>query len=231
MNITFTIILLFSLPPAMENGEAGWDDMLATVETMYPLWKLNGSILNETGLFRLILADPDSTTLEIPGAEIVLNGVSWILLGISGNVTGDGRVEYVIGTCLEGPTHGRLFVYTGPSGEPAAIPCHKVVMLELTDITGDGLSEILSLEDHHYGTNTTRRVFNIYHVPSPSEIHRVFSHDVLDLTDECGVREYTVDHRDRLDEGIILVTPVTPPAASMEYHWDGERYVLLDLQQ
>ena len=231
MNMTFLIILLFSLPPAMEHMEEDWDDMLATVETMYPLWKLNGVMVNEAGLFRMILADPDSTTLEIPGAETLLNGVTWTLLGITGNVTGDGRTEYVIGTCLEAPTYGHLFVYTGPSDEPAVIRCHKIVMLELTDITGDGLSEILSVEDNHYGTNTTRRVFNVYHLSSPSVIHRVFSHDVLDLTDQREAREYTVDYRGRLDEGIILVTPVTSPTASMEYRWDGERYILLDLQQ
>jgi len=179
MNMRFSPILFLPCLFSVECVAADWEEIIPTIEMMYPIWQINGQIINESGGFELILAEPGVTSLTIPDAETVLNGASWTLLGMTANVTGNAQEEYLLGTSVEGPTHGQLFVFTGPSRESTSIACHKIVMMYLVDMTGDGLAEIVTYEDHHYGTSTTRRVFNIYQVRAPLVIARIFAHDVV----------------------------------------------------
>ena len=101
-------------------------------------------------------------------------------------------------------------------------------------LLNDGVKEIVTWEDHHYGTCTTRRVLNIYKVLADGQVQKVFEHDVVDarrsgwdisegqpkpITNDV---HYVVDFDARRAEKRIVVTAET--GVTKTFAWKGTCY-------
>lgn len=149
-------------------------------------------------------------------------------MACSGNILGSGLKAYAVGTAVEGPTFGHLLIFNGRFKRVAAIDCQKVVRMKLLDLLGDSSREIVTWEDHHYGTNTTRRTLVVYKVRG-KEISKVFEHDLVDQTHvshgQVGSPDeprFEIDLESMKSEKVILVKP--DRGEMSRYRWTGNKY-------
>jgi len=216
------------------NGHADYDlDKLAkAINPMYPIWKINKKKGKEAYGFQLIFNRHNPKEIEIPNFKEVLNGQSYTLLSCYGPIMSPAKKGYIVGTAVEGPTFGRILVFDDKFQRIADINAQKVVKIKLADLLGKDALQIITWEDHHYGTNTTRRVLNIYMVEAGKGIRRIFSHDIVDATFMPADHDihYEIDYRSLLKKKQIII--VNQDTAYKEvYIWNGAAYEGENCQQ
>jgi hypothetical protein len=216
------------------DSHAGYDvDKLArAVNPIYPIWKINKKKGREEYGYQLIFNRHNPKEIEIPNFKKILNGQHYILLSCYGRIIPLAKNGYIVGTANEGPTPGYIILFDENLQKIDEIKSQKVVKIKLLDLLGEDTLQIITWEDHHYGTNTTRRVLNIYKIDAGKGINRIFSHDIVDATFMPGDHEihYQIDYRSLIKKKQIII--VNEDSGRKEvYSWDGGIYKGEDCQQ
>ena len=193
------------------------------------LGSINGSSVGTNGGFDLRFSDSTPDNIAIEDSETILNGQSWMLLACRGNIFHDKRDGFIIATAKEGPTFGRLTVYDADMSFRGQIDCQKVVQMQLVDLLGNGTRQIITREDHHYGTCTTKRMLNVYNVATNGHPQIIFTHDLVDKTILCYTNEpliYSIDLDSQMHTKEIIVK--SPNDQQTRFKWNGHEYIKND---
>lgn len=228
-----TLTMLFALIFFIAtDGYAGYDiDKLANaINPIYPIWKINKKKGREEYGFQLLFNHRNPKEIEIPNFKQVLNGQSHTLLTCYGRITPPAKNGYIVGTAVEGPTFGRIIIFDDNFQKLVEVESQKVVKIKLLSLLGDDTQEIVTWEDHHYGTNTTRRVLNIYKLYPGNKIKKLFEHDLVDATflpgGPHGVNKeiyYSIDYQSLMKQKKIVVTNQDTGDKEL-FSWDGVTY-------
>lgn len=218
-----TIVISAASPTAGDNVS----NLAKALDPTYPIWKINGKIINEKGAFELIIDINNSKAIEIPNFEEVLNNQDYMLLSCYGNIIPHAIYGYVVGTANCCPSFGRIMIYDGTFQKISEIESQKVVKINLDNLLGGETRDIVTWEDHHYGTNTTRRVLNIYRIDENKTIKKIFQHDLVDATGAPGdtdrVIHYRIDYHSQIRQNKIIV--INEDDGSEEtFTWNGAVY-------
>lgn len=210
MKTLFTAILVFLLTAGALLAGQNFDKLAMVLNPTYPIWKINNKATQEKSGFHLIFNTSDSSEIQIPSFKKVLNGESYMLLSCYGRIIPLAQYGYIVGTALEGQTFGKLVLFDDTFQRRSEIESQKVVKIMLVSLLGDETQQIITWEDHHYGTNTTRRVLNVYKVDDNGMIRNVFTHDLVDATfmPSGTDREiyYNIDYQSLIKGKQIVVT-------------------------
>jgi hypothetical protein len=208
------------------NGYAGYDidKLAAAINPIYPISKINKKKGKEQYGYQLMFNHHNPKNIEIPNFEEILNGLHYILLSCYGRVIPAAKNGYIVGTVNEGPTPGNIIVFDENLRKIAQIESQKVVKIKLLDLLDEGTLQIITWEDHHYGTNTTRRVLNIYKIDVKG-ISRIFSHDIVDATFMPDDHEiyYEIDYRSLIKKRQIIILNKDTGYKEV-YIWNGAIY-------
>jgi hypothetical protein len=225
--IIFSSILLNAASP-----KAGYDfEKLANViDPTYPVWKINEKVVNEEIGFHLIFNNNNPSEIEIFNFKQVLNGQSHTILACYGRIISPTENGYIMGTAIEGPTLGKVIIFDDAFQKVAEIDSQKVVKIKLINLLGVDAQEIVTWEDHHYGTNTTRRVLNIYKISPDNNIKKIFEHDLVDATFMPGGPHgtdkeiyYSIDYQTLIKQKKIIV--INQDTGDKEiFSWNGVTY-------
>lgn len=203
-------------------------DLPSALKTYFPLRKVNDSHVNKDGVFTLLFSEENPDRIAMPKWEILLNGESYNLLACYGGILANRDSAFVIGTSIEAPTFGKLIILGQDFTFLGSSDCQKIVRMELIDVLNDGVSEIVTWEDHHYGTHTTRRELNIYKINSANKLVRIFAHDLIDATFWPGGphgtnREihYLIDFTSKAPQQIIVTSD---EGDTLMYSWSGSQF-------
>ena len=207
--IYITLLLLTLIFCWVSNSQAGYDvyKLADAINPFYPLWKINKDRTKEEYGFLLLFNNQNPREIEIPKFKEVLNGRSHTLLSCYGQIIPPERNGYIVGTAVEGPTFGRIIIFDDTFKKIADIDAQKVVKIKLINLLNEGALQIITWEDHHFGTNTTRRVLNIYMIYRSQAIKKIFSHDIVDATFISGGKEvhYSIDYYSLIRKKQIIV--------------------------
>lgn len=83
------------------------------------------------------------------------------VLVAAGDVTGDGKPEFVLGAGWSGPMGGVLAVYDPDLRKIAELEMESIWGIEIADLTNDGAHEILCWEDQHHGSGLWQRQLTV----------------------------------------------------------------------
>lgn len=99
----------------------------------------------------VLVAQGDRRKVMIQPVPDLWKADAQVLLA-SGNVTGDGQPKYILTAGWWGPLAGVLAVYDGHLKKLVELKMECIWGIELKDVTGDGVDEILCWEDEHHGS-------------------------------------------------------------------------------
>lgn len=204
----FIILCLLCILPSFCHAEPDIDKLAKGITSTYPLWKINGKPTEEEYGFELLFDLNNPQKIEIPDFETILNGQTYTLLSCYGKFLSDSKYGYIVGTADEGPTFGIILLFNEKMQKISSIGCQKVVKINLVNLLNSDRNQIITWEDHHYGTNTTRRVLNIYQTDKENKIYLIFSHDLVDNTRMPEDKEinYSIDYQSLAVEKKIKIT-------------------------
>jgi hypothetical protein len=229
----FLIILSFLfILPSFCHAEPDINKLAKGIKSIYPLWKINGKITEEEYGFELLFDVNNPQKIEIPDFETILNGQSYTLLSCYGKFLSDSKNGYIVGTAGEGPTFGTILLFNEKMQKISSIGCQKVVKINLVNLLNNDRNQIITWEDHHYGTNTTRRVLNIYQTDMENNLNLIFSHDLVDSTYIPEDKEiyYSIDYQSLAVEKKIKITRKDTNQVNF-CTWNGHIYEGRDCQQ
>jgi len=172
----------------------------------------------------LLFSESSPEEIAIANWKEVLNGESEQLLACLGNVFANGQTGLVVGQSSEGPTFGKLLIYDRNLKLAASCDCQKVVRMKLVDLLGDGVKEIVTWEDHHYGTDTTRRVLALYKADALGRPTKVFEHNLVDQT-YARELDYTIDFTSQVAQKRIIVS--SDEGKKTLYSWNAAIYEVI----
>jgi len=226
---TVLVVLLLALSGCANVKHQSFNKLTSVLDETYPIWKINDSLVNTNGAISIYFSETHPDEIRIPHWKKVLNGSSHGLLACHGEILAEGDPGFVVGTSVEGPTHGTLRIYDSQCRLVGSTDCQKVVRMKLVDLLNDGVKEIVTWEDHHYGTCTTRRQLNVYKIDATQQPHRVFARDLVDATfmpgGPNGVKRklhYTIDIDSKAPQKQIVVT--SDKGQVWLYSWTGTEY-------
>lgn len=205
--MTLIILSLILISPGSGLANYNVDKLAEAINPLYPVWKINQKKAKEEYGFQLLFNGHNPKEIEIPNFKEVLNGQSYTLLSCYGRIIPPSKNGYIVGTAIEGPTFGKIIIFDDTFQKIAQIDSQKVVKIKLVNLLGEDALQIVTWEDHHYGTNTTRRVLNIYRIGDNKSVDRIFSHDIVDATFMPADHEihYKIDYRSLIKKKQIIV--------------------------
>lgn len=216
------------------NCHAGYDieKLAKAVNPIYPVWKVNNRKTKEEYGFQLLFKSKHPMEIEIPNFKEVLGGPNNTLIACYGRIIPSARNGYVVGSGVFGPTSGEIIIFDDNFQKLAEIDSQRVVKIKLANLLGEDTLQIIIWEDEHYGTNTTRRVLNIYRIDASKGITRIFSHDIVDATFMPADHEihYKVDYQSQIKKKQIIITN-EDTRDKVVCSWNGETYKGKDCQQ
>jgi len=224
-------LLLLSTNAATNNRGYNFNKLAHAIDSdsCCPIWKVNENKTGKGYGYQLIFNENAADEIQIANFDSVLDGKDYLLLACYGKINPPENDGYVIGTANPPPTSGKILVYDCGFHKITEIESQKVVKITLINLLGSDVREIVSWEDHRYGTATTRRVLNIYQVRSDKKIRKIFEHDVVDARllpgGSCDDKEscYEIDFRSFVKQKKIVV--VNKDSGEKEtYQWDGQCY-------
>lgn len=227
MKILIIIISFIFISVGIVHAGCDLDKLVEALNPSYDVWKINKKAIKEESVFHLIFNTENPREIEIPNFKKVLNGQSHMLLSCYGRIIPPAGNGYVVGTAIEGPTFGNIIIFNDNVQKLDEVESQKVVKIKLIDLLGDDIQEIVTWEDHHYGTNTTRRVLNIYKVYPGNKIKKIFEHDLVDATFmPAGVDKeiyYSIDYQSLMKQKKIVV--INKDTGEKEtFSWNGHIY-------
>jgi hypothetical protein len=236
MKILIIILSLILISVGSVHADYNVDKLAKALNPIYLVWKVNGKETKEEYGFHLIFNINNPREIEIPNFKQVLNGQSHILLSCYGRIIPPANNGYIVGTAIEGPTFGKIIIFDNNFRKLAEVDSQKVVKIKLIGLLGDDVGEIVTWEDHHYGTNTTRRVLNVYKLYPGNKIKKIFEHDLIDATfmpgGPHGVNKeiyYSIDYQSLMKQKKIVV--INQDTGNKEvFSWDGVTYKGKDCQ-
>jgi len=226
------IVSLLLISPVTSRAAYDLDKLAKAVNPFYPIWKINNKKTNEEYGFQLLFNRHEPKTIAIPNFKKILNGQSHTLLSAYGKIVPQAKNGYFVGAAVEGPTFGHIIIFDDKFQKVADIDSQKVVKIQLLNLLGEDTLQIMTWEDHHYGTNTTRRVLNIYRIDDNNDIKRIFSHDLVDATFMPTDHEiyYKIDYKSQIKKKQIIIT-TEDSGIKIICSWNGEIYKGEDCQQ
>ena len=224
-------IILAVIFVTVGNCHAGYDieKLAKAINPIYPVWKINNKETKEELGFELIFNTRNPKEIQLPNFNKILNGQSHMLLSSYGRIIPPAKNGYIVGTAVEGPTFGKIIVFGDNFQKIAELDSQKVVKIKLANLLGEDTLQIMTWEDHHYGTNTTRRVLNIYKISPSKSIVRIFSHDIVDDTSFNEIH-YKIDYQSLIKKKQIIIVNEETVHKEM-CSWNGETYKGEDCQQ
>jgi hypothetical protein len=229
------IVLLLAISGCSWTHASSFDKLAAVFDVSYVNGGERKTSNSEDGPWNMLFSESSPEELAIKNWEEVLGGDNWQLLACRGNVFENGETGFVVGQCSSGPTFGYLRIYDHNLKLTGYCDCQRVVRMKLVDLLGDGVKEIVTWEDHHYGTDTTRRVLAIYKADARGCPTMVFEHNLVDRTyeayheaaedkEELRVElDYSVDFTSQAAQKKIVV--VSDKGVKTLYSWNGTKYV------
>lgn len=201
-----------------------------SIDSIYHVWKINGKRINEKPGFNLLFNTHNPSEFEIPKFKKVLEADDYTLLACYGRIISPAKNGYAVGTAHGNPTNGKFIIFDDNFQKIAEIDSQKVVKIKLVNLLDSDTQQIMTWEDHHYGTNTTRRVLNIYMADSPKSVKKIFEHDLIDATfspgGPNGVNKeiyYRIDYQSMMKQKQIIV--IREDNEDKEtYTWNGAIY-------
>jgi hypothetical protein len=226
------IVLLLAVAGCAGPQASSFSKLPAALDDMYEIAEVNGverkTCNRELSPPRdLLFSESSPEEIAIKDWEELFGGEHFFLLACRGNVFENGETGFVLGTGHFGPTWGTLSILDHNLKVVGKCDCQRVVRMKLIDLLGDGVKEIVTWEDHHSGTDTTRRVLAIYKADAHGCPTKVFEHNLVDQTyaayHESGRElDYTVDFTSQVAQRKIVV--VSDTGAKTLYSWNGTRY-------
>jgi hypothetical protein len=230
MNILLIIFSSILINAAIPQTGYDFEKLAKVIDTTYPVWKINEKVVNEKGSFYFIFNNKNPNEIEIINFKQALNGQSDTLLSCYGRIIPPIKNGYIVGTAIEAPTFGKVIILDDAFQKVTEIDSQKVVKIKIVNLLGMDIKEIVTWEDHHYGTNTTRRVLNIYKIYPDNNIKRIFEHDLVDATfmpgGPHGVSKeiyYLIDYQTLIKQKKIIVINQDTWAKEI-FSWNGATY-------
>ncbi|MFA6103803.1 MAG: hypothetical protein WCV67_17470 [Victivallaceae bacterium] len=165
------------------------DRLAKAINSIYPIyhvWEINGKRISKECGLNLLFDPGNPSEITVPKFKIVLEADSHTLLSCYGRIISPSKNGYIVGTVIGNPTNGKIIIFDNNFQKVAEIDSQKVVKIKLVNLLDADTLQIMTWEDHHHGTNTTRRVLNIYMADSNKSVKKIFEHDLIDATFSPG---------------------------------------------
>lgn len=201
-----------------------------SIDSIDHVWEINGKRINEKWGSNLLFDTHNSSEIVVPKFKKILEADNHTLLACYGRIIHPANNGYIVGTVPCPPTNGEIFIFDDNFQKVAEIDSQKVIKIKIINLLDADTLQIMTWEDQHHGTNTTKRVLNIYMTDSSKSVKRIFEHDLIDATFSSGGLHdvnkeiyYRIDYQSLMKKKQIIVIREDNRDKEV-YTWDGAIY-------